>query len=93
MEIRKEIIEKGQEIRSGREGIMDCRVKVGRKTGDKECTVMDYLIGDEDVKGRIKRMKIGDRIDSDHHSVEIWVEGRVVGKRKGKRREGARRVR
>lgn len=179
MEIRKEIIEKGQEIRSGREGIMDCRVKVrrkrwriigvyvhgnmegvlkdmeewleekkvknrilisgdfnartgrekeavkeeeegesrgekGRKSKDEKvnregrklvelieerewsifngnmsadkkgeftftggCTVIDYLIGDEDVKERIKRMRIGDRIDSDHHSVEIWVEGRV----------------
>lgn len=40
-------------------------------TGSKGCTVIDYLIGDEDVKGRIKRMRIGDRIDSDHHSVEI----------------------
>lgn len=197
MEIRKKIIEKGQEIRSGREGIMDCRVKVGRKrwriigvyvhgnmegvlkdmeewleekkvgnrilisgdfnartgrereavkeeeegesggekgrkskdekvnregrklvelieekgwsifngnmsgdkkgeftfTGGKGCTVIDYLIGNEDVKGRIKRMRIGDRIDSDHHSVEIWAEGRVVGKRKGERREDAGRVR
>lgn len=46
-----------------------------------------------DVKGRIKRMRIGDRIDLDHHSVEIWVEGRVVGKRKGERRKGAGRVR
>lgn len=31
MGIRKEIIEKGQEIRSGREGIMDGKVKVGRE--------------------------------------------------------------
>lgn len=46
-------------------------------TGGEGCTVIDYLIGDENVKGRIKRMRIGDRIDSDHHSVEIWVEGRV----------------
>lgn len=35
--------------------------------GGKGCTVIDYVIGDEGVRGRIKRMSIGDKMDSDHH--------------------------
>jgi len=40
-------------------------------TEGKGYTVIDYVIGDEDVRGRIKRMRIGDKIDSDHHPVEV----------------------
>jgi len=39
--------------------------------------VIDYVIGDEETRGRIRRMKIGDKVDSDHHPPEIWVEGKA----------------
>jgi len=61
-------------------------------TGGKGYTVIDYVIGDEDVRGRIKRMRIGDRIESDHHPVEVWVEGKVERRRRGERIEGVGRM-
>lgn len=48
--------------------------------------------GGEEVRGRIKRMRTGDRIDSDHHPVEVWIEGRVERRKRGERRERAGRV-
>lgn len=57
-------------------------------TGGKENTVIDYAIGDLEVRERIKSLRIGDRVDSDHHPVEIWIEDREdrkIRKRKGKR--------
>lgn len=59
--------------------------------GGKDCTVIDYVI-DEEVRGRIKRMRIGDRIDSDHHPVEVWIEGRVERRKREERRERAGRM-
>jgi len=61
-------------------------------TVGKGYTVIDYVIGDEDVRGRIKRLRIGDRIESDHHPVEVWVEGKVERKRRRERIEGVGRV-
>lgn len=64
MEIRKEIIEKGQEIRSGREGIMDCRVKVGRK---RWRIIGVYVHGNmegmlKDMEEWLEGKKVGNRI-------------------------------
>jgi len=33
--------------------------------------VIDYLMGDEEARENVKEMRIGDRIDSDHHSIEL----------------------
>lgn len=57
-------------------------------TGGKGCTVIDYVIGEEEVKDRIERMKIGDKIDSVHQPVEVWLR-----KEESRRREGRRRGR
>lgn len=58
--------------------------------GGKGSTVIDYVIGDKEVKERMEKMRIGDKIDSDHHPLEIWIKGEVEKKRKG---TGARRTR
>lgn len=39
--------------------------------------VIDYVMWDEEVRRRIKRMKIGNKIDSDHHSMEVWIGGKT----------------
>jgi len=39
------------------------------------------VIGDEEVRRRVREMKIGDRIDSDHHPLQVWVEGSVERER------------
>lgn len=45
-------------------------------TGGRGCTVIDYIIGKE-VRDKVRRMKVGDRVDSDHHSVEMWMEDKM----------------
>lgn len=73
----------------------------GSAAGDKEgeymyvgsngVTVIDYAITREEVRKRVKRLEVGDRIDLDHQSVIVYMEekgtkenGRVEGKRKKK---------
>lgn len=46
-------------------------------TGRRENTVINYIIVDIGVKDKIKRVTVGDRIDSDHHPIEVWLEGEV----------------
>jgi len=55
-------------------------------TGGRGNTTIDYVIGEEETWERIERLKIGDRIDSDHHPVEVRIKGRG-GKRVRERRE------
>ena len=33
------------------------------------------MIGNEDTRERVERLEVGDRVDSDHHPVVIWVKG------------------
>lgn len=40
-------------------------------TGGRGGTVIDYVMGDNEVKENVERMKVGDKIDSDHQPVEI----------------------
>nr|XP_034194960.1 nipped-B-like protein B [Osmia lignaria] len=51
-------------------------------TGARGSTVIDYLIAEGEGKERIKRMEIGDRVDSDHHPMILKLEGERVGKEK-----------
>lgn len=44
-------------------------------TGGKGDTVIDYVVGNREVKEGIKRMRIGDRVDSDHQPVEVTLRG------------------
>lgn len=45
-------------------------------TGAIGNTVIDYVLGDKEVKESIREMKIRDKVDSDHHLVEVVIEGR-----------------
>ncbi|XP_068991496.1 trichohyalin-like [Neodiprion pinetum] len=59
--------------------------------GGAGVTVIDYAIGDIEVRDRVKRIEIGDRVDSDHHPVIVWLRGAVARTRKGKRVGGTNR--
>lgn len=37
---------------------------------------IDYVIGNKEVKEKVKDMRIGDKVDSDHHSMEVGIEGK-----------------
>lgn len=61
-------------------------------TGGKGCTVIDYVMGDEEVRGKVRSMKIGERIDSDHQPVEVWIKGEAEKRRRNGGKQGAGRV-
>lgn len=44
------------------------------------------MIGNERVRERVESMGIGDRIDSDHHPVEVVIKARGRGEKKEQRR-------
>lgn len=44
-------------------------------TGGKRNSTINYAIGGEEIRERIESLKIGDRIKSDHHPVEIKIKG------------------
>lgn len=52
-------------------------------TGGKGSTVIDYVLGDE-ARDKIEKMG-GDRVDSDHHPVDVWMKGRMIRRIKGKK--------
>ncbi|XP_024868251.1 trichohyalin-like [Temnothorax curvispinosus] len=70
-------------------------------TGGRGGTVIDYIIGKGEVREKIVSMVVGERVDSDHHPLEIVVrrgeeeEGRRGGWKKRSRgvwnEEGAKR--
>ncbi|XP_032674656.1 golgin subfamily A member 6-like protein 22 [Odontomachus brunneus] len=61
-------------------------------TGGKGGTVIDYVIGNEETRGKVVRMKVEDWVDSDHQPIRVYVKGgrreEGIGKRKGKERRG-----
>jgi len=61
-------------------------------TGGKGNSTIDYVLGDEEVKEEIEELRIGERIDSDHHPVEVKVKGRkrkrMIGKKERKEWRG-----
>lgn len=57
--------------------------------GGRGDTVIDYVVENREVKERIIKIKIGDRVDSDHQPVEITMEkGEESRERKGREKEG-----
>lgn len=60
------------------------RNKVGkfRFTEGKGNTVINYMIEEREIRKKIERMKIGNRVGSDHHPVIKSFE------RNGKKKEG-----
>lgn len=70
-------------------GILNGRVRRDEEgeftfTGGKGPTVIDYVIGNGEVEKRVERLRVGDKIDSDHHPLEVWIRG------ERRHREGAR---
>lgn len=64
-------------------------------TNGRGSMVIDYtsIIGDIEVRDRILKMTVKDRVDSDHQPVEVWLEREMRGKRKeSKGRKCWRRV-
>lgn len=61
-------------------GILNGRVRGDEEeeftfTGGKGLTVTDYVIGNGEVETRVERLRVGDKIDSDHHPLEVWIRG------------------
>lgn len=50
--------------------------------------MIDFVIGDEEAKYRVKSVEIGENIDSDHHPIKVIIEGRKIG---GSRNRGRRK--
>jgi len=44
-------------------------------SGARGKSVLDYVVGDEDVWERVYRIKVEDRMESDHFPVVVWVKG------------------
>lgn len=59
-------------------------------TGGKENTVIDYVIGDEEVRERVGKLRIGERVDSDHHPVEVWIKRGDRKERRAKEGKGVK---
>ncbi|XP_024875210.1 ABC transporter F family member 4-like [Temnothorax curvispinosus] len=57
-------------------------------TGGRGETVIDYVIGEEEVRERVERLEVGERVDSDHHPVTLWMRGKL--EKDQKKREGGR---
>lgn len=55
-------------------------------TGGRGNTVIDYVIGDREVREKVCRMVIREKVD--HHSIEVTMEG---GRLRGSRKRGGRR--
>src|SRR5436190_10980259 len=51
-------------------------------TGGRGNTVIDYVIGNKECREKVKRLRVGDKIDSDHHPIEVEVEGKRVEERR-----------
>lgn len=47
--------------------------------------MIDYVMGYEGVRDRIKSMRVGENIESDHQSLEVWAKGER--EREGKERK------
>lgn len=74
---------------------MTRRGSTGVFTGGRSSSVIDYMVGEREVKKRIQAMRIGDKIDSDQYPIEISLTGENrLGGRKGRRgdRSGVRGI-
>lgn len=48
--------------------------------------MIDYVMEDGLVEKKVERIRIGDKVNSDHHLIEVWIRGEV-GEKWGKRGE------
>ena len=56
-------------------------------TGGRGNSVIDYVLENEDTRERVERLEVGDRVDSDHHPVAVWLRGEGR-ERSGRRKKG-----
>lgn len=50
-------------------------------TRAKGNTIIDYVMGNTEIREKVKTEKVGDRIDSDHQPIKVEIKGNR-GKRK-----------
>lgn len=55
--------------------------------GARGDTVIDYILVEEEGKRKIKRMEVGDNVDSDHHPLIVKIEGKGGGKIKEEKKK------
>ena len=60
-------------------------------TGGKGETVIDYILGDEDIREKVERLEVGEKVDLDHHPLILWIRGSAKRKRRRKEVEKIRR--
>lgn len=60
----------------------------GQYTGSRGSSVIDYVIGVEVTRKKVRRVVIGEKVDSDHHPIEVTIEGGNLDRRKKKVRSG-----
>jgi len=56
-------------------------------TGGRRETVIDYILGNGEIRDRMERLEVGEEVDSDHHPVILWMKGKERGSEE--RRGGA----
>jgi len=58
--------------------------------GGKGSTIIDYILGDEEVREKVTKFRVGEEVDSDHHPVEVWIKGKDQRIRKLEGQRGGR---
>jgi len=62
-------------------------------TGGRGGTVIDYVIGNEETRRKVEKMKVEDWVDTDHQPIKVCVKGggcerEGLGRRKGREKRG-----
>lgn len=48
------------------------------------------MLGDEKVRDRVKRLTIGNRVESDHQPIKVWIKGEEQRNKGIRERKGGR---
>ena len=59
-------------------------------TGGRGNSVIDYVLGNEEMREGVERMEVGERIDSDHHPVIVCLRGEEGDQEKGLKKGGGK---
>lgn len=52
--------------------------------------IIDYVLGDEEIREKVERLDIGEDIDSDNHLVIVWMKWKRSIKRRNTANSGMR---
>jgi len=52
-------------------------------TGGNGGTVIDYVLADDKTREGVRKMRVEERVDSDHQPITVWVKGGKRRKRRG----------